>query len=113
MPTVGRRRPGALTTQVRYTPSTRKPDLRKPYLAVELACIAVATGAFLHWIAFRKDPPTATHWMTILMVGTEVAGIIADPWRSHLPAHTNTGPGNTHPRQRTAKVPTKVRRASL
>jgi hypothetical protein len=65
-------------------PAIRGPDLHKPYLAVELACVAVATGAFLHWIAFRKDPPTATHWMTILMVGTEVAGIIAGPWRLGL-----------------------------
>jgi hypothetical protein len=61
-------------------PAIRGELLRNAYLGFELACLAVATGAFLHWIAFRNDPPTATHWMILLMVGTEVAGIIAGPW---------------------------------
>jgi hypothetical protein len=62
-------------------PAIRGDQLRTPYLGFQLACVTVAIGAFLHWIGFRKDPPRATHWMAILMVGTEVVGIMAGPWR--------------------------------
>jgi hypothetical protein len=65
-------------------PEIRGEQLRSPFLGFQLACLTLAIGAFLHWIAFRKDPPSATHWMAILMVGTEAVGIIAGPWRLGL-----------------------------
>lgn len=75
---------GVLGIAVFGYPAIRGELLRKAYLGIELACLAITTGAFLHWIAFRKDPPTTTHWMILLMVGTEVTGIIAGPWRLGL-----------------------------
>lgn len=62
-------------------PAIRGDLLSKAYLAFELACLLVAVGAIVHWIAFRKDPPRVSHWIVALMVGTEVVGLIAGAWR--------------------------------
>jgi len=65
-------------------PVLRGEGVRKAYLGFQLACLAVAVGAFVHWMTFRKNPPTVTHWIVALMMVVEIAGVAAGPWRLGL-----------------------------
>jgi hypothetical protein len=62
-------------------PTIRGDLLHKAYLGFELACLVVAVGAILHWLAFRKEPPRTSHWILALMVGAEIVGLMAGAWR--------------------------------
>jgi hypothetical protein len=70
----------AMALMISY-PAIRGDAIRQAYLAFQLACLTVAVGAFLHWIAFRKDPPTASHLVVGLMMIVEIANVAAGPWR--------------------------------
>jgi hypothetical protein len=65
-------------------PEIRGAMLRKPYLAIQLGCLAIAVGAFLHWAVFRKTPPTVSRWIVALIVTTEVVSVAAGPWHLGL-----------------------------
>lgn len=54
------------------------------YLGFQLACLTVAVGSLIHWMIFRKNPPTVPHWTVALMVVVEIAIVAAGPWRLGL-----------------------------
>jgi hypothetical protein len=65
-------------------PALRGEPLGKIYLGFQLACVAVMVGAFVHWVLFRKNPPTPSHFVVALMSVVEIANVTVGPWRVGL-----------------------------
>lgn len=62
-------------------PTLRGDPVRKLYLGFQLACLTVAIASVLHWMAFRKNPPTVSYLVVGLMTVAEILNVAAGPWR--------------------------------
>lgn len=62
-------------------PASRGEALARTYMGAELAAVAVTAGAFVMWF-WRREPPTLTHGVTLLLGACEIATLI--PYRRHL-----------------------------
>ena len=56
-------------------PASRGGALARVYMAVELASVAVTAGAFVMWF-WRRETPTLTHGVTLLLGAVEVATLV-------------------------------------
>lgn len=63
-------------------PVTRGPTLRRAYLGLELAALAVALGCFVMWV-WRKEAATLTRATVLLLAVVELI-IVAGPYASGL-----------------------------
>jgi hypothetical protein len=63
--------------------------LRRVYLGIELAALAVAVAAITQW-AWRRESPTLPHVMTILLLSGE-AGLLFGPWHHDIFAGWEAG----------------------
>jgi hypothetical protein len=63
-------------------PTLRGETLRQAYLGIELAALAVALAAIIQW-AWRRESPTLTHIVALLLLGTEIAALVG-PWHRDI-----------------------------
>lgn len=63
--------------------------LRRVYLGIELAALAVAVAAITQW-AWRRESPTLPHVMTILLLSGET-GLLLGPWHHDIFAGWDAG----------------------
>jgi hypothetical protein len=61
-------------------PEMRSEALRRAYLGVELATIAISLGAMIQW-GWAREWPTLTHGILMAFIGAEIA-VVWGPWRS-------------------------------
>ena len=63
-------------------PTLRGETLRQGYLGIELAALLVALAATIQW-AWRRESPTLTHMVALLLLGTEIA-VLVGPWHRDI-----------------------------
>jgi hypothetical protein len=63
-------------------PGTRGDVLRRAYLALELATIAVSSGAVIQW-GWSRQWPTLAQDILMALIGAEIA-VVWGPWRHDL-----------------------------
>jgi hypothetical protein len=63
-------------------PTLRGETLRQVYLGIELAALVVALAAIIQW-AWRRESPTLTHVVALLLLGTEIAALVG-PWHRDI-----------------------------
>lgn len=63
-------------------PTLRGETLRQVYLGIELTALLVALAAIIQW-AWRRETPTLTHTVALLLLGTEIA-VLVGPWHRDI-----------------------------
>lgn len=72
----------ALAALVLGYPTLRGETLRQVYSGIELAALIVALAAIIQW-AWRRESPTLTHVVALLLLGTEIAALLG-PWHRDI-----------------------------
>ena len=70
-------------------PHARGDELRRLYLAAELAALVVALGSMVQWLITRREPPRLPHVIVAILVAVDLAGLVVGPWRWGLFAGWN------------------------